>query len=87
MAIDQNSVVDVELLGVAQLLQPIVYKDGDSYCCFYGSNPQSGISGYGNTANDAVEDWNKNIQNYLASAGENDEIVKFVKGISLGKLK
>jgi len=86
-SIDKKEVVEVELQGMAKLLQPIVFKDGDSYCCLFGSDPQAGIFGCGDTAIDAVEDWNKNLQDHLTSADENDELVKFVKGISLGKLK
>ncbi len=81
MNIDPDSIIDIKKEGVAAALDPTVFKDGNSYCCLLGSDPQSGVFGCGATPEEAIKDWEKNLRTHLTSAGDQDEVVKFVKAI------
>jgi len=51
---------------------PVVYKDGDEYCCILGPNPQDGIFGSGSNVQEAVMDWDSHYRDYMADADEED---------------
>lgn len=40
-----------------RLISPTVYKDGDSFCCLSGDDPESGAFGCGDTPDAAIRDW------------------------------
>ena len=42
------------------IVKPKVFMDGDQWCVLYGENIQDGVAGFGDSAHDAVLDWNKN---------------------------
>lgn len=44
----------------AELLRPKVFRDGDKWCALYGENIMEGISGFGNTAAEAVAEFEHN---------------------------
>ena len=44
--------------GVRQY-KPTLYKNGTSYCCCYGPDPQTGIFGSGYSPDEALKNWNK----------------------------
>jgi hypothetical protein len=84
MQIPEDMKVDVDydtvdLPDSAKILEPVVFKEGDSYCCLLGPDPQTGIFGCGDTAELAVEDWNKNLQDAMVHITEGDpEVLKYV---------
>lgn len=50
------------------VLKPRVYKDGDQWCVLLGADLQEGISGFGVTPLNAVNDFNKDyVQHYMES--------------------
>nr|WP_315419652.1 hypothetical protein [uncultured Pedobacter sp.] len=79
--IDPDSIIKIKKEGVAAALDPTVFKDGDSYCCIFGSDPQSGVFGCGDTPEEALIDWDKNLRTHLSCAGDHDEVVEYVKAI------
>lgn len=81
MKINPKSIIAIELHGVAKALQPIVFKDGNSYCCFLGTDPQIGVFGCGDTPQDAVGEWDKNLKEHLSKSDEKDEVVIYVKAV------
>lgn len=65
----------------ANLLQPSIYKDGDSYSCAFGSDLKDGVYGYGATPEQAAQHWDKNLTERMASAQPGDELVEEIKRI------
>jgi hypothetical protein len=79
MKINSDSIIDIEFDGVAKLLNPIVFKEGNSYCCILGADPQIGVFGCGDTPQDAVNDWDNNLKEHLSKSDSDDEVVAYVK--------
>jgi hypothetical protein len=42
------------------LLRPKLYLDGSQYCVLYGENLMSGVAGFGDTADAAMRDFDRN---------------------------
>jgi len=58
--------------------QPLLFKEGDSYCAVLGPNPQSGIFGCGATPEDALVDWNDHLLEGLRHPDLNDPVMRYV---------
>jgi hypothetical protein len=58
---------------------PVVFRDGDSYCCLLGPNPSEGVFGCGKTAKEALLDWDINLQERIKEGNDNDEVTAYVK--------
>jgi predicted RNase H-like HicB family nuclease len=71
-----SSVVETPLTGPASILNPAVSKSGAAYTCELRA-----LIGKGVTPEAAVADWNECLRKHLATAGEDDEIVKMVKAL------
>jgi len=68
--------VDFDQEGIpkkAKKLQPQVFKDGDSYCCLFGPDPEVGIYGCGDTPQAALIDWEKDLEKRMARITEGDD--------------
>ncbi len=48
-----------EQLNPSVLYKPALSVDGDQWCALYGENLQEGVSGFGNSPAEAMEDFNK----------------------------
>ncbi len=78
MQIPINYEADEFSLEVREL-RPVVFRDGESYCCLLGADPQSGVFGCGDTAGQAIEDWEQRLQDRMnAPAADDDELVQYV---------
>ena len=60
--------------------QPLLFKDGNSYCCVLGPDPQQGIFGCGDTPIHALKDWDKHLKEYEPK-DENDEVALYIQRI------
>jgi hypothetical protein len=78
MHVDSSKIVTVEYTGAAVALKPVVFKEGNSYCCILGPDPQMGVFGSGDTPAEALEDWEAQLQLRLKRADQDDEIVQLV---------
>jgi hypothetical protein len=65
----------------ARELQPLVFKEGDSYCCVLGADPERGIMGCGNTPIESVQDWDDQLVRYLHLAGSDDELALYIRDV------
>jgi hypothetical protein len=65
----------------AKKLQPLVWKDGDSFCCLLGPDPEQGVYGCGDTALLAIDDWDTHLTSRLAEATEDDQVIQYVKDV------
>jgi hypothetical protein len=86
MNVDESMKVQVDytqevLPKSAKKLQPLVWKEGDSFCCLLGSDPEAGVFGCGETPLLAIVDWDTHLTNRLAEPEENDEVVEYVKDV------
>jgi hypothetical protein len=81
MHIDPAAVVSAELSGPAGALRPVVFREGDSFCCLLGHDPQTGVMGCGSTPDAAVQDWNDRLKQHLAEHDDDDYIVQYVRFI------
>lgn len=68
-----------ELPSSVRELRPVVFKDGESYCCLLGPDPQEGIFGCGNTEKEALNDWKSSLEMRIDNLKEDDEVAQYVK--------
>lgn len=61
--------------------QPVLFKDGDSFCCVLGPDPQEGVYGCGNTPIAALKDWDKSLRQRMKATDKNDEVAVFIHRI------
>jgi hypothetical protein len=59
--------------------RPAVYKNGDSFCCLLGPDPQAGIFGCGATVDEAIQEWTRHFRERMAEAGEDDPIATEIR--------
>lgn len=81
MEIPKEQIIEVEYTGAAVALQPVVFAEGDSYCCLLGPDPQAGVFGCGDSPDEALKDWDKNLQERLLNGSDDDEVFTHVKDV------
>lgn len=59
-------------------LQPVVFKDDNSFCCLLGPDLNYGIKGFGHTADEAIDDWETSLKKRIKTPSKNDELAKYV---------
>ncbi len=59
-------------------LHPLLFKDGNSYCCVLGPDRQAGIFGVGDTPGKALWDWDMNLKLRVLEHREGDEVAQFI---------
>jgi hypothetical protein len=84
MKADGLDVVEVDFNDKAlpesvQQTHPLVFKDGTSYCCVLGPDPQTGIFGCGPTIKEALEDFDLHFREVLAHPIEGDPVSEYIR--------
>jgi hypothetical protein len=69
---------DVQLPESVKTFQPLLFKEGNSYCCVLGPDPQAGVFGCGDTPIHALQDWDKHLKEY-EPRDENDEVAMYIQ--------
>src|SRR3954471_13521636 len=62
----------------ARTFRPLVYRDGESYCCLLGPDPQEGVFGCGDNVEDAVMDWDEQLQKRIQQRNMADPVTQYV---------
>jgi len=62
----------------ARTFQPVVFRDGDSYYCVLGPDPQEGVFGCGKTPIAALKDCDKSLKQRMKVNDKNDEVALFI---------
>ena len=62
----------------AKMFMPLVFKDGDSYCCILGPNSEEGVFGCGKTPADALKEWDKNLEKKKGINDPDDEVAFYI---------
>lgn len=70
-----------DLPASARRLEPLVWKEGDSYCCVLGPDPEEGVFGCGDTPQEALADWDEHLAEHLATTTDENEVTRYVKDI------
>lgn len=66
--INEKDIVKVDYRkydDATQTIKPLVYKDGDSFCCLSGKDPEVGVFGCGDSPEEAIKDWREALSNEL----------------------
>ena len=89
-SIDQSAIVDLDynasnIPSTVTEFKPVVFHDGDAYCCMLGSNPQEGVFGCGCSPQEAMEDWAKHFDERLEKPYENDQLIKDIQEFRSGE--
>ena len=59
--------------------RPLLFHDGNAYCCVLGPDPQAGVFGCGDTPEQALEDWDVHLKERQLSKDQNDEVARYIK--------
>jgi hypothetical protein len=76
--------VDFELSDfprTVKVIKPVVFREGNAFCCAIGPDPNTGVFGYGTTAKNAIDDWDAKLMDRLAIAEEDDELALWVRSL------
>jgi hypothetical protein len=68
-------------------LQPVVFKEGDAYCCLLGPDPQAGIFGFGPTPKKAMTDWEQNLEKRMEKPIGDDDVAQYVHDVLTASTK
>jgi hypothetical protein len=68
---------DPQIPDSVKTFHPLLFHDGDAFCCVLGPDPVSGILGYGQTSTKALRDWDLRLQHRIKTAAD-DEVTRFV---------
>jgi hypothetical protein len=58
--------------------RPLVYIDGEFYTCVLGPDLQTGVTGCGQTIDQALADWDNNLQDRIRYHKEEDEVARYI---------
>lgn len=58
--------------------RPVVYEDGNTYCCILGPDREAGVFGSGTTPKDAMEDWEKHVEELIAGPNKNTSTAQYI---------
>jgi len=62
-----------ELYCRFSILQPSLTIDGNQWCCLYGDDLQTGIAGFGDTPEKAIQDWNSEMVKPITTTPEKEQ--------------
>jgi hypothetical protein len=62
----------------AKKLRPVVIHHGQNFSCVLGPDLRTGIVGHGESAELAIEDWNKNLNERISLAGDDDKMAAYI---------
>jgi len=66
-----------ELSRAVKELQPVVFQDGNEFCCLLGPDMKEGIFGCGISLQEALKDWERNLEKRINNATEGDEVALY----------
>lgn len=72
---------EIELEGLPKLLGAEVYAESSHFVCLMPHDAKASVIGRGDSVAEAVNAWDVNLKGHLRNAGEDDPIVKYVKGL------
>lgn len=73
--------IEIELEGLPKLLGAEVYAESSHFVCLMPLDAKGSVIGRGDSVAEAVNAWDVNLKGHLRNAGEDDPIVRYVKGL------
>lgn len=73
--------IEIELEGLPKLLGVEVYSESSHFVCLMPLDAKGSVIGRGDSVAEAVNAWDVNLKGHLRNAGDQDPIVKYVKGL------
>lgn len=70
-----------ELPKSVRRTQPLLFRDGDSFCCVLGPDPQAGIFGCGQTVEAALVDFDSSYRKLLDHPRPGDEVSDYIQSV------
>jgi len=61
-----------------KVFEPLLFREGDEYCCILGPSLEEGIYGRGATEKEAFIDWDQNLKERIKSKDPNDSVAQYV---------
>ena len=62
----------------AGIFRPLLYRDGNAFCCILGPDPQAGVFGCGDTALEAVIDWDNHLNEKILQGDMSDPVTQYL---------
>jgi hypothetical protein len=93
MEVDASRVIRLDyeaesLPKAVREFRPLVFQEGDLFCCVLGPNPQIGVFGCGATQEEAIKDWNEDLKRKIrdgAGRTQNEVTQYILDTMSLSK--
>lgn len=60
-------------------LRPLVYQEGEDFCCVLGPDPQEGVFGCGPSVEEALNDWDAHVKDRVKYHKDDDEVARFIE--------
>jgi hypothetical protein len=69
---------DKSLPEAIRTLQPLLFREENSYCCILGPSMKEAVVGRGNTVLAALDEWESNMRKRIIYHRKDDEIAQFI---------
>lgn len=69
---------DPALPRAAKTFRPLLFMEGETFCCVLGPDLHSGVVGRGETIDQAIAEWDKNLQDRIRHHSEEDELARYI---------
>lgn len=70
---------DESLPDSVRIFRPLLYMDGDLYCCIMGADKQTGVYSCAKSPEEALQGWDKNLQDRVIYHQEGDELARYIQ--------
>ncbi len=70
---------DDKLPVAVRALKPVIFKEGNAFCCLLGPDPQAGVFGCGDSAKEAIVDWDLHLKERIKDPVDSDEVIQYIK--------
>jgi hypothetical protein len=71
-------ITDPKIPASVKQLRPVLFREGDAYCCVLGPDPEAGVFGSGKSTNETLQDWDRSLQMLKKSGKDADEVLKYI---------
>jgi len=84
MTIDKGKIIDFDfsrfrLPTYVMMFKPLLFQEYNTYIAVLGPDLESGITGYGDTPEDALINWNDNLRTQIYNPDLHNEIVDDIR--------
>lgn len=83
MNVEENKKVvlnyeDPTLTKFVRQFRPLVYRDGNLYCCILGPNPETGVFACADSLEDTLQQWTEEVKKRASAPGTGDEVKQYI---------